>query len=105
MNAWEATMKVSALEFKELLIVLFYYTLSGMTLGLAIAPLVVFGGMGLKSNYGLPLTNQSLTALIVILAAVLAALFLYVVLIPAELEIVRRKLKPVLLAKRLMGKK
>ncbi len=99
-------MKVTALELKELFVVLVYYILSGMTLGIAIAPIVVLGGVGLvKSAYGLPLTIQTLTAILVILLSVLIALMIYIGLIPAELKIIRRRLKPILLAKKLSGKK
>jgi hypothetical protein len=106
MNATEVKMKVTALELKELFVVLIYYILSGLTLGIAIAPVVVLGGIGLvKSVYGLPLTMQSLTAILVILLAMLIALLVYIVLIPAELVIIRRRLRPILLAKRLSRKK
>jgi hypothetical protein len=65
----EAKTKPTALEFKELCVILVYYLLSGMTLGIVIAPIVVLGGVGLvKSVYGLPLTIQSLTAILVIFA-------------------------------------
>ena len=99
-------MKVTALEFKEMLGVLGYYLLSGIALGIVIAPIAVTGGMVLvRSDYGLPLSTQALTALIVVLLGVLTALMGYIVLIPAELKIIRRRLKPILLAKRLSGKK
>ena len=99
-------MKITALEFKELLGVLLYYVLSGMALGIAIAPIAVSGGMVLvRSSYGLPLSIQTLTALVVIMLGVLTAIMGYIVLLPAELKIIRRKLKPILLAKRLSGKK
>ena len=99
-------MKLTALELKELFVVLTYYILSGLTLGIVIAPVVVLGGVGLvKSAYGLPLTIQSLTAIVVILLAVLIALLIYIVLIPAELIIIRRRLRPILLARRLSRKK
>jgi len=64
------------------------------------------GGMVLvRSDYGLPLSPRALTGLVVILLGVLTALMGYIVLIPAELKIIRRRLKPILLAKRLSGKK
>jgi hypothetical protein len=106
MSDAEEVMKVTALEFKELLGVLLYYILSGLALGFAIAPIAVKGGIVLvRSSYGLPLSIQALTALIVILLGVLTALLGYIVLIPAELKIIRRRLTPILLAKRLSGKK
>lgn len=99
-------MHVTALEFKELLRVFRYYLLSGIALGIAIAPIAINSGMVLvRSDYGLPLSARALTGLIVIVLGVLTALMGYLVLIPAELKIIRRRLKPILLANRLSGKK
>jgi hypothetical protein len=93
-------------EFKELLSVLNYYIISGLALGFAVAPIAMMGGIVLvKSNYGLPLSISSLTGIIVVLIGALTGLLAYLVLLPAELRVVRRKLKPILLAKRLSGKK
>jgi hypothetical protein len=93
-------------EFKELLSVLNYYIISGLALGFAVAPIAMMGGIVLvKSNYGLPLSISSLTGIILVLIGALTGLLAYLVLLPAELRVVRRKLKPILLAKRLSGKK
>ena len=93
-------------ELKELLSVLNYYIISGLALGFAVAPIAMMGGIVLvKSNYGLPLSISSLTGITVVLIGALTGLLAYLVLLPAELRVVRRKLKPILLAKRLSGKK
>jgi hypothetical protein len=93
-------------EFKELLSVLNYYLIAGLSMGIVSASVAVIGGiLVVKSNYGLPLPVKAVSSIIVILIGVMTALFAYLVLLPAELRVVRRKLQPILLAKRLSGKK
>jgi hypothetical protein len=93
-------------EVKELLGVLNYYLISGVGLGIASASVAVTGGIVLvRTDYGLPLSAKAATALIVVSIGVLTGLLAFLVLLPAELRVVRRKLKPRLLAQRLSGKK
>jgi hypothetical protein len=93
-------------EVKALLGVLNYYLISGVGLGIASASVAVTGGIVLvRTGYGLPLSTKALTALIVVSIGILTGLLAFLVLLPAELRLVRRKLKPKLLAQRLSGKK
>ena len=93
-------------EIKELLGVLNYYLISGVGLGIASASVAVTGGVVLvRTDDGPPLSAKALTALIVVSIEVLTGILAFLVLLPAELRLVRRKLKPQLLAQRLSGKK
>lgn len=93
-------------ELKELLQVLNFYVIGGLSLGLVCAPVAANSGIALtRANYGLPVSTQFFTALIVILIGLMTGLLAYLVLLPAELKLIRRKLKPKLLARRLAGKK
>ncbi len=91
---------------KELLGVLNYSLISGVGQGIASAYVTVTGGVVLvRTDNGLPLSAKALTAFIVVSIGVLTGLLAFLVLLPAELRLVRRKLKPKLLAQRLSGKK
>ena len=93
-------------ELKELLIVLQFYFLAGVALGVMTATVAVNGGMVLtQMTFGVFATPKEMTAFIVMLLGVITALMAYVVLLPAELKLVRRKLKPELLRRRLSRKR
>ncbi len=98
--------KITKDELKELLSVLNYYLICGVAMGIATASVAVTGGIVLtRSDYGLALSAKVLTAFIVILIGVSTGLLAFLVLLPAELRLVRRKLRPKLLAQRLSGQK
>ena len=93
-------------ELKELAKVLNYYVIAGLCLGIMVATVAVNGGVILvRSNYGLPLTTKALSAMLMILIGLMTSLSAYLVLLPAELKLARRKLRPQVLRRRLSGKK
>jgi hypothetical protein len=93
-------------ELKELLIVFQFYFLAGLVLGVMTATVAVNGGMVLTHmTFGVFATPKAMTAFIVMILGIITSLMAYVVLLPAELKLVRRKLKPELLRRRLLGKK
>ncbi len=93
-------------ELKELAKALNYYVIAGLCMGIMVATVAVHGGVVLvRSNFGLPLTTQALSAAIMILMCLMTSLSAYLVLLPAELKLARRKLRPQLLRRRLSGKK
>lgn len=93
-------------EVKELLYILNFYLLGSAVFWIIAATIVVNGGVLLvRSGYGLPLSLKTLTAIIVTTIGGTTGLLAYLVLLPAELRLIRRKNKPKLLAKRLSGKK
>jgi hypothetical protein len=78
-----------------------------LTLGVTAATIAVNGGIVfVKSTYGLPVPPKLITAAIVLLIGALTGLMAYVILLPAELKLIRQRAKPRLLAQRLSrGKK
>ncbi len=93
-------------ELKELASILNYYLICGLAMGIATSSVAMMGGILLVGpNSGFPISARVMTAGIVMGIGVLTALLAYLVLLPAELRLVRRKLKPKLLARRLSGKK
>lgn len=93
-------------ELKELLRVLNYYMIGGLTMGITCATLVAYGGIVfVRADYGLTVSTKIITATIVILIGAMTGLAAYLILLPAELKLARQKLKPIVLARRLSGKK
>lgn len=93
-------------ELKELVSVLNYYIIAGLAMGIMVATVAVNGGVVvMRGDYGLPLPVKAMSAIIMILIGVMTGLLAYLVLLPAELKLVRRKLRPKLLRRRLSGKK
>jgi hypothetical protein len=89
-------------ELKELLYILNFYLLGSMVFGIIAATIVVNGGVLLvRSDYGLPFSLRTITVFIVILIGGTTGLLAYLVLLPAELRLIRLRNKPKLLAKRL----
>ena len=89
-------------EIKELLYILNFYLLGSAVFGIIAATIVVNGGVVLvRSDYGLPFSLKTITALIVLLIGGTTGLLAYLVLLPAELRLIRRRNKPKLLAQRL----
>jgi hypothetical protein len=93
-------------ELKELLRVLNYYMIGGLMLGITCATLTANGGIAfVRTSYGLPVSPQIISIAIVISIGAMTGLLGFLVLLPAELRLARKKLKPILLARRLAGKK
>ena len=93
---------ITKAEIKELLYILNFYLLSGVSFGVVSETVAVYGGVQLvHSDYGLPFSPKALTVLIVILIGVMTGLLAYLVLLPAEIKLIRRTNKPKLLAQRL----
>lgn len=93
-------------ELKELASILNYYLICGVAMGIATASVAVTGGVVLVGpNNGFPVSPRLITAGIVMAIGIMTGLLAYLVLLPAELRLVRRKLQPKLLARRLAGKK
>ncbi|MBI5032151.1 MAG: hypothetical protein HZB51_16595 [Chloroflexi bacterium] len=93
-------------ELKELLSVLNYFMIGGLMLGITCATVVAMGDIAfVRTDYGLPVPTKVITATIVILIGAMTGLVAYLILLPAELKLVRQKLSPILLARRLSGKK
>jgi len=93
-------------ELKELLSVLNYYLIGGLMLGITSAWCAGMGGIVLvKPDAGLPISTHVITMTIIILIGAIMGLVAFLVLLPAELKLIRQKLKPLLLAQRLSGKR
>jgi hypothetical protein len=94
---------VTKCELKELLYVLNFYLLGGVTMGIAAATVVVsFGGTLLaRTDFGVYLSGRTITVLTILLIGVITSLLTFIILIPAELKLIRRDLEPKLLAERL----
>lgn len=97
---------VSKDELKELLSVLNYYMIGGLMLGVTCATVAANSGIAfVRADYGLPVPTRVITVLIVVSIGAMTGLLAYLVLLPAELKLIRRKLRPRILARRLSGKK
>jgi hypothetical protein len=93
-------------ELKELLSVFNYYMIGGLMLGITCATVTANSSIVFVTvDYGSPAYPKVITASIVILLGVMIGLSAYLILLPAELKLVRQKLKPILLAQRLSRKK
>ena len=93
-------------ELKGLLNVLQFYFIAGLSLGVVCATVAVNGGIILTwASLGAWATPRMMTAVIVMLIGMVTALMAYLILLPAELKLVRRKLKPKILRRRLAGKR
>lgn len=93
-------------ELKELVKVLNYYIIGGLSMGIMVATIATNGGVVLvKSDLGSLLSAKAASAIIVMLIALVTSLLAYLVLLPAELKLARRKLRPKLLRRRLSRKK
>jgi hypothetical protein len=93
-------------ELKELLNVLQYYVIGGLAMGVAMATVAVNGGIVLtRMTFGIFTTPREMTGVIVLFLGVLTSVMAYLILLPAELRLVRKKLKPLILRRRLSGKK
>jgi hypothetical protein len=102
----ESRIVVTKEELKELLQVLNYYIVGGLSLGVMCATVAANGGIIVtRTNYGLPVAPQFFTALVVMFIGLMTGLLAYLILLPAELKLIRRKLRPKILARRLSGKK
>lgn len=89
-------------ELKGLVSVLNFYLLGGFSMGITAAVVAsIFGSTLTRANDGMPLPSRAITAIIVILIGVATSLLAFGILLPAELKIIRRNLKPELLAQRL----
>ncbi len=98
--------RITKNEFKELLNVFNFYLIVGLMLGITAATIAVNGGIVfVKSTYSLPVPPRFFTAAIVMAIGLLTSLMAYLVLLPAELKIIRRRLAPKLLAQRLSRRK
>jgi membrane associated rhomboid family serine protease len=93
-------------ELKGLLNVLQFYIIAGLMMGIVAATVAVNGGLVLtQKTVGVFATPKAMTAIIVMAIGMATALMAYAVLLPAELKLVRRKLKPEILRRRLSGRK
>jgi hypothetical protein len=94
---------VTKYELKELLRVLNFYLLGGFSVGVAAATVAVnFGGTFLaRSEFGVYLSGRAVTIITILLIGVVSCLLAFIILIPAELKIIRLEHKPKLLADRL----
>ena len=93
-------------ELKELAKVLNYYVIAGLCMGVMVATIAVNGGvMVVRSNFGLPVPAQVISGVLVILVGLVTSLLAYLILLPAELKLARRRLRPQLLKRRLSRKK
>lgn len=97
---------ITKMELKGLLYVLNFYLLGGAAVGVMAATVAVNSGISLmaRSDFGISLSARAVTAIVVILIGVVTSLLGFIVLIPAELKIIRRNLRPKLLAQRLSRK-
>ncbi|MBI5301455.1 MAG: hypothetical protein HY868_04905 [Chloroflexi bacterium] len=97
---------IAKCEFTELLKLLNYYMVGGLTLGIAVATVVLYGGIVFfKDVDGLPMSPKFITVAIVLLIGALTGLLAFLILLPAELKLIRRQLKPKILAQRLSRRK
>ncbi len=79
-------------EFVELLSILSYYLVGGLALGVISATVAVNGGVLLVAeNYGLPLPAKVMTAAVIIGIGAMTGILAFLVLLPAELAMMRRK--------------
>jgi hypothetical protein len=93
---------ISKNELKELLNILNYYLLGSTIFGILAAAVLVYGGvLFVRSDSGLSLSAKTLTAIIVMLIGATTGMLAYIVLLPAELRLIRRKNRRKLLAERL----
>ena len=93
-------------EFRDLLGILRYYLIGGLGMGIAISSLAVAGGIVLlKPIDGLLLSPRAITAMIVLLLGVMTGLLAFLVLLPAELKLMRREAAVRLYAQRMSRKR
>ena len=97
---------MSQSEFKELLGILRYYLIGGLAMGIASSSVAVTGGIVLLSPIdGLLLSPRAITALIVVSIGLMTGLLAFLVLLPAELKLMRRKAAATLYAQRMSRKR
>jgi hypothetical protein len=93
-------------EFKELLSIFRYYLLSGLAIGIASSSIAVSSGILLvRPSDGAPLSPKMVTAAIAVLIGASTGLLAFLVLLPAELKLIRKKAAAILYAQRISGKK
>ena len=93
-------------ELKELLSILRYYLLSGLAIGIASSSIAVSSGILLvRPDDGSPLSPKMITAAIVVSIGGFTGLLAFLVLLPAELKLIRKKAAAILFAQRISGKK
>jgi len=94
---------ITKIELKGLLYVLNFYLLGGAVVGVLAATIAVNSGIVLlaRTDFGFSLSARTVTAITILLIGIVTSLLGFIILIPAELKIIRRELKPKLLAQRL----
>ena len=97
---------MTKIEFKELLGILRYYLLGGLGMGIASSSIAVTGGIVLLNPIGgLLLSPRAVTAIIVVSIGMMTGLLAFLVLLPAELKLMRRTAAARVHAQRLSRKK
>ncbi len=91
-------------ELKELLGILNFYLIVGLLIGVVTAVIAINGGIVLTSHSHGASPAKAITASILLGIGAFTGLSAYLVLLPAELKLVRRKLRPKVLRQRLAGK-
>jgi hypothetical protein len=93
-------------ELKELSSILNYYFICSLAMGIASSSIAVTGGILLvRSDVGMPVSPKVMTAVIVVFVGALTGVLAFLVLLPAELKLIRRKAAARLYARRISGKK